>query len=83
MWWWLSFADESGNLGVAIVGPADDIASAAILAKMHDCNPGGEVLGFPAPPDIEPLIMDDERFRLLSKDEALELDRQIMARHDN
>ena len=75
--WWLSFCD--GNLpegrqflGCAIV-PGTCIATAAISAHALGCNPGGEVLGVAFPDDME--IPDGYAVRLLTKAEALELDR--------
>lgn len=52
--WWLSFCDADRPkgeqfLGVAIVGPAGNIAEAAMQAHAHGCNPGGQVMGIELP----------------------------------
>lgn len=46
MFWWLSFADDSGFLGAAIV-EGDDMKAAVTNAWKHGVNPGGEVKGMP------------------------------------
>ena len=51
-WWWLSFCDQqrpkgSQFLGVAIVH-ADGLMDAMQEARRRGCNPGGEVMAFPA-----------------------------------
>lgn len=65
-WFWLSFADERGFLGVTIV-EAGGIIEATVRARMHDANPGGEVQAVILDPDNLP----DEslRNRLLSEEE--------------
>jgi hypothetical protein len=74
-WWWLSFADgerPKGEqfLGVVIVGEADSIVGASILAHALGINPGGEVLGAPIPPEYLATIAESDRGRLLTKTEA-------------
>jgi hypothetical protein len=44
MWFYLSFADDSGFLGGVIL-QADDFLSAVMEASVRGINPGGEVLG--------------------------------------
>lgn len=73
-WWWLSFADGSlpeGEqfLGVAIVS-GSGVLSAASVAKLLGCNPGGEVQGIEIPPQHVP--PPEYRGRLLSRDELEE-----------
>ncbi len=70
-WWWLSFADASGFLGVAIVR-AHGILSAATKARHLGINPGGDVRGY-AIPEVERIAKNGIVNRLLSKDEALAL----------
>ena len=70
-WVWLSFTDpslETGSqfLGVAIV-EAGGIMEATLVAKLHGCNPGGEVKGIVIPP--EHLPGEEYRYRLMSRDE--------------
>lgn len=48
--WWLSFADESGCLGVCIV-EAPGFIDAVVKAHHLKINPGGEVAGFEVPND--------------------------------
>lgn len=43
-WWWLSFADERGFLGVAVV-QAIGFIEAVLVTKAIGINPGGEVKG--------------------------------------
>jgi hypothetical protein len=70
-WMWLSFADASlptGEqfLGVAIV-EAGGVMEAAMVAKVHGINPGGEVKAIDIPPEHVP---DEQyRYRLLSREE--------------
>lgn len=66
VWMWLSFADETGNLGVAIV-EGGGVVEAALNAKLRGCNPGGEVLAYPLDP--EHLPPEELRNRLLSEGE--------------
>lgn len=77
-WHWCSFADESGNLGVAVVrarGPLDSITRCNTLK----INPGGEVMFFELPLDKDtPQQIHDELIkkadRLLDKQEAIAFD---------
>ena len=69
MKWWLSFADPERPegqqfLGVAVV-EAPEFLMATLMARMHGCNPGGEVQGYEVPDDYSgpPLPMN----QLLSK----------------
>lgn len=67
-WLWLSFRDVDANksLGVAIV-EGGGIMEATLNARRHDCNPGGEVLGYVLDP--EHLPAPELRNRLLSEEE--------------
>lgn len=83
-WWWLSFADGkrpggSQFLGVAIVGPAQDIMRAALIAHRLGVNPGGEVQGLPVPAAMLSAIPAEWRGRLMTRREAMALDRLIGA----
>ena len=51
--WWLSFADETGFLGLVLTHGAD-LVEATQRAWDLEINPGGEVLGFPLLPEQEP-----------------------------
>lgn len=66
VWMWLSFADETGSLGVAIV-EGGGVVEAALNAKLKGCNPGGEVMAYPLPP--EHLPAEELRNRLLSAED--------------
>lgn len=58
--WYLSFAtDEDGFMG-GVYTEADDMEAAVIKCHTLGINPGGEVLGFEAPPTIplKPEYMD-------------------------
>jgi hypothetical protein len=64
-WWWLSFADEDGFRGVAIV-QARGVIGAVEEALRRNINPGGDVQGLrlrKAPPERS-------RNRLLDEGEA-------------
>ena len=72
-WWWLSFADPelpegSQFLGVAIV-KATELVTATLVAHMHGCNPGGQVLGQTIPNHL-PEPPPGMTYRLLTKAEA-------------
>jgi hypothetical protein len=45
---WLSFSGDEGFLGACVV-EGRDVLDASEEARLRDCNPGGEVLGFPVP----------------------------------
>ena len=61
MWWWLSFADDSGCLGIAIV-KGKSVGDAAAEARRLRINPGGEVLGHPFPDDDVDAKKERERW---------------------
>jgi hypothetical protein len=63
-WLWLSFVDDSGFLGVSIV-QAGGIVEATTIARIHGCNPGGEVLAYPLKEAPEARLC----YRLLSRAE--------------
>ncbi len=70
-WWWMSFADNTGNLGVVIIsGKTFEDAHRAT----HDLgiNPGGELCSVEITDEIEDYPIDF-RFRLLSRKEAFYL----------
>lgn len=82
--WWLSFADESGFLGVALVRGAS-ITEAARTAWAFGFNPGGEVLGYPIPAEGEAFIVARDPGllgRLLDKSEAMALGEALDLRFD-
>lgn len=75
--WWLSFADPDlprGErfLGVCIV-PADNRDHAIEKAHLYGCNPGGEVLCIPIPPDLQRLLPKGFEKRLLTSADVDEL----------
>lgn len=63
-WIWLSFADDTGFLGAAIV-QGGGMMEATMRARQLGCNPGGEVVGEP----LENLPPPEYRERLLSMEE--------------
>lgn len=70
-WVWLSFGDAtlpegSQSLGIAIV-QGWTLYDAAANAWANDCNPGGEVMMFPLPPQFVPAA--EYRNRLLTDPE--------------
>ena len=73
---WLSFADDSGFLGL-VIAPTETIEEGVKWARTNNLNPGGEVMGNDrlyrnnAPDEFD--IMKKYVGRLVSKDEALEL----------
>jgi hypothetical protein len=72
--WWLSFVDPElprgrRNLGVALV-EGENILAAIPEAHRLGCNPGGEVLGFLVPEDVDVRIGPQWRNRLLTSSEA-------------
>lgn len=64
--WWLSFANDGGFLGGALVR-GDTFPHAIAEAHRLGINPGGEVQGVELPGDDEP--PDHEMNRLYSKAE--------------
>lgn len=67
-WWWLSFADDRGFLGVVITH-APNFLSAVLSTHVRRINPGGEVNGWPFPAEIgDPAPR--WRDRLLNRDET-------------
>lgn len=68
--WWLSFADERGFLGAALV-EGFTIVDAAQLAWELKINPGGQVAGWIISP-ADYAIYAPHKHRLLSEAEALE-----------
>jgi hypothetical protein len=82
-WWWLSFCDASRPvgeqfLGVSIVGPAQSMGHASMLAWARGCNPGGEIVGGPVRPGGIEQLPEADRNRLLTRDEARAADRKMM-----
>lgn len=71
-YWWLSFADEDGFRGVAIVR-ARDMVEAVVICHRLGINPGGQVLGWPCPFDKEHTVDAAMTNRLLTKAEVLSM----------
>lgn len=68
-WYYLSFVNDSGFLGAAIV-QARGIVSASRVAHERGCNPGGEMLAL-ALEESDP-IPADKTYKLLSQEELSE-----------
>lgn len=80
-WFWLSFADDAGFRGSAIVR-APSAMEAPLVAHQKQCHPGGECLMVEIP------FQEDASFfhpkwtnRLLSLAECQEMDREINRVH--
>lgn len=71
---WLSFADDTGYLGGALVYPATDILDAVFKAHELGINPGGEVQGLKMvsrPPDWPVnVLLTKKQIRKLEKKHA-------------
>ncbi len=67
-WWWCSFANDGGFLGVAIVR-AQGIGTAIMEARRIGINPGGEVLSFEVaePPEIFKNVLLDREMALQAR----------------
>lgn len=70
---WLSFADDDGLLGVALVEGTSEL-EAVRAAHTRGCNPGGEVMMVEFPVELATRVPDDWRDRLLSKADVDRLD---------
>jgi len=69
-WWWLSFAEDDGFRGVAIV-QGQDMAAAIARAHLLKINPGGQVAGWPIPEEfLDQHVPGEFRNRLLSRQEV-------------
>lgn len=80
---WLSFCSEElphgeDFLGASIVRATSDLA-AVMVAHREGCNPGGQVMMLEVPADVDPLIGDEWRSRLLTREECETLDAQLGA----
>lgn len=67
VWWYLSFGDKAGWLGGVFV-EARGIVSASQEARRRGVNPGGEVVGSPAPA-VPPIWT---RGKLLTRDDLVQ-----------
>lgn len=47
MRWWVSFADDTGNLGWLIADKANTTEEVVQQCNLRKCNPGGEILVIP------------------------------------
>jgi hypothetical protein len=79
-WFWISFADEKGFRGVCIVR-APTPTAAPLIAHSLACNPGGEAqfIGISEEKwrEVESLVYPDYTNRLLSREEADNLNEKI------
>lgn len=79
--WWLSFVDgETGAFNGVCVVRGESVSHAAVNASAAGCNPGGQVLGAPMPPEVEAVFPSDKIGVLLNRDEAQALDDEIERR---
>lgn len=80
---WLSFCDSDRPKGTQFLGaaivPGAEIITAVKMAHVLGCNPGGEVQGLPIPPDVDKLIADTWRGRLLSREDCERFDAALDA----
>ena len=72
-WWWLSYADEDGLLGVLIIGPVSGFMEAVQKAKQRGLSPGGQVKGTFMPAERVAETPASYRHRLLSEADCHEL----------
>jgi hypothetical protein len=68
-WWWLSFADDDGFRGVAIV-QAGDVIEGVTEAWRLEINPGGGVLSVQIPDERLSLYPVEMRNVLLNREQA-------------
>ena len=78
-WWYLSYADENGFRGGAII-KAQGFVTAAWMSNRLGISPGGEVTGHPIPDDELP--PEPYRSRLLTLAEPCGIGRPVYARID-
>jgi hypothetical protein len=71
--WWLSFAGESGFLGV-IITIARNFRDAVFRVNALGINPGGEIVGHPWPASKDHEISAGDVDRLLSRAEIGKFD---------
>ncbi len=69
IWWWLSYADETGNLGVVIVA-APNAAIACEVSKFMKLSPGGECKAAVIIPESYECISLDMCFKLIDSEKA-------------
>ena len=67
--WYISFATDDEFLGSAIV-LGTDLESAAAAAHEQGCNPGGQALGAPLPPEESVKVPSGSIGRLLTKEDV-------------
>lgn len=72
-WWWMSFADESGHLGAAIVA-GNSFMEAHSESWRHGVNPGGELQSMDLGMRTLDALKPYEPNRLYTKAEMEELD---------
>jgi hypothetical protein len=72
---YLSFASPDKWLGCCFIEGAADIVTAAKLAHLYGCNPGGQVMGAPLSPEAPELLERARavKHRLLGKVELEEV----------
>jgi hypothetical protein len=74
-YWYLSFADADRPEGDQFLGgcivKAHSMKEAIKEAWRHGCNPGGEVVGHPVPPELEHNVSRFGINTLLTKQELL------------
>jgi hypothetical protein len=84
-WYWLSFVDPERPKGDKFVGAllieSNTFAAAIATSWLLKLNPGGEVQGFAVPAEfeerVEILRNEGMTYRLLSKAEALSIERRF------
>lgn len=74
--WWLSFADENGFRGAVIVH-AEDFITAVMECNIRSINPHGECRGMPVP--LTKTIPEKWKYRILSREECSEFDKEMTA----
>lgn len=76
--YWLSFVDPERPKGTRFIGvalvEADDFGLAVQLAHRKGCNPGGEVAGEPIPKWAWDAVLESEKHRVLTAEQAAVID---------
>jgi hypothetical protein len=73
LWYWLSFADNNGSRGAAVV-QGDNFRHAVDEAWRLGINPGGEVFGAPLPPGLAEELYPEWLGMLIPRDVLLKME---------
>jgi hypothetical protein len=76
--WWLSFVGDEGFRGAVMVN-AEDFTTALMETNVRNINPHGEVQGLEIPADEAQQIPEHWKYRILSRDECEQFDKEMMS----